>query len=45
MKKVTLKIESGYGSETVSLKNEISIGRTPLADIVLEDEGLSRKNP
>lgn len=44
MKKVTLKIESGYESEVVNLKDEISIGRTPLASIVLEDSGLSRVN-
>lgn len=43
-KKVTLKIESNYDSETVTLKDEISIGRTPLADVVLKDEGLSHIN-
>ncbi len=44
MSKVTLKIRSLYDSETVSLKDEISIGRTELADVVLEDAGLSRIN-
>lgn len=44
MKKVTLKIKSLYDTETVTLEDEISIGRTPLADIVLKDEGLSRVN-
>lgn len=44
MKKVTLKIKSLYDSETVELEDEISIGRTELADIVLEDAGLSSVN-
>lgn len=44
MKKVTLKISSLYDTETVSLEDEISIGRTTRADIVLEDVGLSSIN-
>ncbi len=44
MKKVTLKIKSLYDSETIELDDEISVGRTELADIVLEDAGLSTVN-
>jgi len=44
MKKVTLRIENPYERETVSLEDEISIGRTDAAQIVLSDSGLSRKN-
>ena len=44
MKKVTLKIETGYSSESVSLKEEITIGRAAPADLVLEDIGLSQVN-
>lgn len=44
MEKVTLKIKSLYDSETVTLEDELSIGRTELADMVLEDGGLSRVN-
>jgi hypothetical protein len=44
MKKVILKIESIYDSETITLKEEVSIGRTNLADVVLDDAGLSSIN-
>ena len=45
MKKVTLYIESGYDErQKISLEDEISIGRTDAARIVLEDDGLSRLN-
>lgn len=44
MKKVTLKIETLYDSEIVNLEDEVSIGRTPRADIVLDDVGLSSLN-
>lgn len=42
--KVTLFIETAYESRTVEVENEISIGRTAPADIVLDDAGLSRLN-
>ncbi len=44
MKPVTLKIESAYESRTVSLDEELSIGRTTQATVQLNDEGLSRVN-
>jgi len=44
MKKVTLKIESGYIRESISLDDEITIGRAAPADLVLEDVGLSQIN-
>ena len=44
MQKVTLQIETSYESETVTVKDEVSIGRTSLADIELDDPGLSRVN-
>ncbi|NNE68042.1 MAG: FHA domain-containing protein [Pyrinomonadaceae bacterium] len=44
MQPVSLKIESAYETKTVLLEDEVSIGRTPQADIVLEDPGLSRVN-
>lgn len=44
MKKVTFHIESLYDNKTVSLDDELSIGRTNQATVVLEDTGLSRKN-
>ncbi len=43
-KKVTLQIKTAYDSETVVLEDEISIGRTELADIKLDDQGLSSLN-
>jgi len=42
--KVTLHIENRNESKTVELDRELSIGRTPAAQLVLEDEGLSRVN-
>ncbi len=44
MKNATLYIESYDGAKTVSLKEEISIGRTDAANVVLGDSGLSRLN-
>ncbi len=44
MKKVKLKIETRDDSKSVSLEDELSIGRTDAADIVLDDVGLSRVN-
>ncbi|MEZ5345943.1 MAG: FHA domain-containing protein [Pyrinomonadaceae bacterium] len=43
-KKVTLHIKTAYESENVELKDEISIGRTDLSDIKLDDPGLSSVN-
>ena len=42
--KVTLYIENRNESKTVELDRELSIGRTPSAQLVLDDEGLSRVN-
>jgi len=44
MEKVTLQIDSPEGRQTVEVEREISIGRTPQADIVIDDRGLSRVN-
>jgi pSer/pThr/pTyr-binding forkhead associated (FHA) protein len=44
MKTVTLYIESYDSTKTVALNEEISIGRTDAAQIVLGDGGLSRLN-
>ena len=44
MEKVVLKIESSYESKTITLEDELSIGRTNLADLMFEDVGLSRLN-
>lgn len=44
MKKITLQIKNPFESETVSLEDEISIGRTDASQVVLSDTGLSRKN-
>ena len=44
MKKVVLQIDSAGEHHDVTLKDEISIGRTDLANIVLPDSGLSRVN-
>lgn len=44
MKKVKLYIETYGETKTVTLEDEISIGRTDAADIALGDAGLSRKN-
>lgn len=42
--KVVLHIENRRESKAVELENELSIGRTPAAQLVLDDEGLSRVN-
>jgi pSer/pThr/pTyr-binding forkhead associated (FHA) protein len=44
MEKVTLYIETYDGAKTVTLDEELSIGRTDAANIVLGDAGLSRVN-
>lgn len=44
MKKVTLYIETYDGTRTVALDDEITVGRTDAAKIVLGDGGLSRLN-
>jgi pSer/pThr/pTyr-binding forkhead associated (FHA) protein len=44
MKKVTLQIETRSESRSIELEDEISIGRTDSADVVLDDIGLSRVN-
>jgi hypothetical protein len=42
--KVTLHIQNQNESKTVEVGGELSIGRTPAAQLVLDDEGLSRVN-
>jgi hypothetical protein len=42
--KVSLQIESGYDKREIAVDNEISLGRSDAANIVLGDQGLSRKN-
>lgn len=44
MKKVVLHIESPDGTRIETLGEELTIGRTELSNIVIGDEGLSRKN-
>lgn len=44
MKEVILHIETRDGVQQVQLEDEISIGRTELADVILDDVGLSRVN-
>jgi len=44
MQKVTLTIENPNESKTVTLENDLSVGRTSLARLVLDDAGLSRVN-
>lgn len=44
MEKVSLHIETYDDARSVALDEEISIGRTSAADIVLSDGGLSRLN-
>lgn len=39
-----LHITGPYGTEAVSVDNELSVGRTELATLVLDDSGLSRVN-
>ena len=40
----TLHITGPFGSKTVTVKTEITIGRTELATVALDDSGLSRIN-
>ncbi|MEK7857045.1 MAG: FHA domain-containing protein [Acidobacteriota bacterium] len=42
--KVTLYIENPRQSKTVDIDTELTIGRTPAAQLVVDDEGLSRIN-
>ncbi|MBS1793116.1 MAG: FHA domain-containing protein [Acidobacteria bacterium] len=44
MKKITLRIENPYERETVVLEDEVTIGRTDQSQVVLSDQGLSRRN-
>lgn len=44
MKKVTLYIENSNESKTVSLDEELTIGRTDQSQLVVSDSGLSRLN-
>lgn len=44
MQKVALKIETPLNSQTVSLEDELSIGRTNQANVTVDDIGLSRVN-
>jgi vacuolar-type H+-ATPase subunit E/Vma4 len=44
MKKVTLEIENSFERKTVSLDEELSVGRTSAAHLVISDAGLSRVN-
>lgn len=44
MKKVTLHINNNNESHLIELRDELSIGRSDLARLVLNDEGLSRLN-
>jgi len=41
---VKLHISGPYESTEVTVENELSLGRTELADVVIDDSGLSRKN-
>lgn len=42
--KLTIHIAGPYGTQTVPVEDELSIGRTELANLVLDDPGLSRVN-
>ncbi|CAN5863315.1 hypothetical protein BH20ACI4_BH20ACI4_18430 [soil metagenome] len=44
MQKLTLKIETPHESRSVTLDGELSVGRTPDADVAIDDVGLSRIN-
>ena len=44
MKKVILYITGAYSTKTVEVDDELSMGRTDAAGLVLDDPGLSRKN-
>lgn len=44
MKKLTLHIQGPYGSRSVTVDDELTIGRTDASGLVLDDSGLSRRN-
>jgi pSer/pThr/pTyr-binding forkhead associated (FHA) protein len=44
MRKVLIHIDGPDGKQSVSLEDELTIGRTSLSNVVVNDEGLSRKN-
>ena len=44
MQQFKLHITGPYGSKTVAVEDELSIGRTSLASVVVDDAGLSRVN-
>ena len=44
MQKVTLHIENPYETKTVSVDDELTIGRTDQSQLILQDQGLSRRN-
>jgi hypothetical protein len=44
MKKVTLTIKNSDDNKTIQLEDELSVGRTNLAQEILSDSGLSRLN-
>ena len=44
MPKATLHIENPYERKTVSVDDELTIGRTDQSQVVLQDQGLSRRN-
>jgi pSer/pThr/pTyr-binding forkhead associated (FHA) protein len=44
MKKVTLEIETSYERKSVALEEELSVGRTGEAQLIIGDAGLSRVN-
>lgn len=41
---VKLHISGPYESREITVENELSLGRTELADVVIDDSGLSKKN-
>ena len=44
MQRVTLKIKTSFNSQTVTLEDELSVGRTNQASVAVDDVGLSRVN-
>ncbi len=44
MPEITLTIEGPYETRSVNINDELSIGRTDAADVVIDDAGLSRVN-
>jgi S-DNA-T family DNA segregation ATPase FtsK/SpoIIIE len=44
MNKVTLEIENSFERKTVTLEEELSVGRTGAAQLIISDAGLSRVN-